>query len=228
MSESQKLSDAEIVAYLKSNPKFLVNNPDAVDYLLPPKDTASGRSVVDFSHYMVEKLKSDKKMVLDTTRDIIEVSRENMNNLARIHEAVLKLLEAKDFNEFMQILTTDVPVTLDCDVVSLVIEEGKITVPESISSHVRMVPAGTLQSWMEGNDVRIQSNIKGHEVIFGAGAGLVRSQALLKVDATMDIPPTLIAFGSRDPEMFREGQGADLIAFLCGIVERILKLWLIR
>ena len=228
MTESQKLSDLEIIEYLKSNPKFLLKNPDAVDYLIPPKDQTSGRGVVDFSHYMVEKLKTDKKMVLDTTRDIIEVSRENMNNLARIHEAVLKLLEARSFEEFMQTLTTDVPVTLDCDVVSLVVEDVNGDIPQGFKKSIRMVPAGTLSSWMEGNTSRIQSGIQGTEAIYGAGAGLVRSQALLQINRTIDIPPTLLAFGSRDPEMFRDGQGADLIEFLCGIVERLLKLWLLR
>jgi len=69
----QKMTEADIIDYLKSNPKFLQKNPDAVDYLLPPKDTANGRRVVDFQHYMVEKLKTHKKMVLDTTRDIIDM-----------------------------------------------------------------------------------------------------------------------------------------------------------
>lgn len=228
MTESHKLSDEEILEYLKSNPTFLLKNPDAVDYLIPPKDTASGKGVVDFSHYMVEKLKNDKKMVLDTTRDIIEVSRENMNNLARIHEAVLKLLEAENFEEFVQTLTNDVPIVLDCDVVNMVIEDENSAIPESYRKSVRLVPAGTIDGWMEGNVSRIQSNVRGNEVIYGAGAGLVRSQALLRIDQTLSIPPTIIAFGSRDPDMFREGQGADLIAFLCQTVERMLKLWLIR
>jgi hypothetical protein len=228
MSESKKLSDREIIDYLKSNPKFLIKNPDVVDYLIPPKDNSNGRGVVDFTHYMVEKLKTDKKMVLDTTRDIIEVSRENMNNLARIHEAVLKLLEAQSFEEFMQILTTDVPVTLDCDMVSMVIEDSQGKVPSGFQQSIRLVSKDFIDQWMQGNDVRIQSNIRGSEDIFGAGAGLVRSQALLKINQTIDIPPTLIAFGSRDPEMFRDGQGADLIAFLCKTVERMLKLWLSR
>jgi uncharacterized protein YigA (DUF484 family) len=79
---------------------------------------------------------------------------------------------------------------------------------------------------MEGNDARIQSNIKGTEAMFGEAAGLVQSQALLKIDQTMDIPTTMIAFGSRDPELFADGMGTDLISFLCGVVERALLIWM--
>jgi len=224
-TQSKTMNEQDVIDYLKSNPKFLQKNPDAVDYLLPPKDTANGRRVVDFQHYMVEKLKADKRMVLDTTRDIIEVSRENMNNLARIHEAVLKILEAETFDQFIQILSVDVPVALDCDAVSLIVEnDGRL--PETQMRSCRYVPQGACVKWMEGNDARIQSNIQGRTDIFGEAAGLVKSQALLKINQTIDIPPAILAFGSRDPELFMDGMGTDLIRFLCDVTERTLKMWM--
>jgi uncharacterized protein YigA (DUF484 family) len=225
-SQDKIMNEQDIIDYLKSNPKFLQKNPDAVDYLLPPKDTANGRRVVDFQHYMVEKLKSDKRMVLDTTRDIIEVSRENMNSLARIHDAVLKVLEAETFDQFIQILSVDVPVALDCDAVSLIVEDTTNRLPTTQMRSLRNVSAGTIHQWMDGNDVRVQSHIKGSEDIFGEAAGLVQSQALLKITQTMPIPMTMIAFGSRDPELFADGQGTDLISFLCNVVERALMIWM--
>ncbi len=218
-------TEQDIINYLKSNPKFLQKNPDVIDYLLPPKDSSNGRRVVDFSHYMVEKLKADKRMVLDTTRDIIEVSRENMNNLARIHEAVLKILEAETYDQFIQILSVDVPVALDCDAVSLIIEnDGRM--PDTEMRSCRYVPQGTIDNWMEGNDTRIQSNIDGSVDIFGEAAGLVKSQALLKINQTINIPPAILAFGARDPEMFMDGMGTDLIRFLCDVTERVIKMWM--
>jgi uncharacterized protein len=224
-TQTNQVTEQDVIDYLKSHPKFLQKNPDAVDYLLPPKDTANGRHVVDFQHYMVEKLKADKRMVLDTTRDIIEVSRENMNNLARIHEAVLKILEAENFDHLIQIITVDVAAALDCDAVSLVMEDLSVF-PTSELRAMREVAKGTLARWMNGNYSRVQSNINGAPEIFGEAAGLVKSQALIKINQTMGIPPTILAFGSRDPEMFIDGQGTDLISFLCHVVERALKLWM--
>ncbi len=223
--QANAMTEQDIIDYLKSNPKFLQKNPDVIDYLLPPKDKSSGRQVVDFNHYMVEKLKADKKMVLDTTRDIIEVSRENMNHLARIHEAVLKILEAESYDQFIQIIAVDVPVALDCDAVSLVIENNG-SLPDTTMRSCRYVPEGTINAWMEGNDVRIQSNIQGAYDIFGEAAGLVKSQALLKIDQMINIPPAMLAFGSRDPEMFMDGMGTDLIRFLCDVTERAIKIWM--
>jgi len=229
MNNAQDISMTEddVLNYLKSNPKFLQKNPAAMDLLLPPKDTANGRRVVDFQHYMVEKLKADKKMVLDTTRDIIEVSRENMSNLARINNAVLKMLEAENFDQFIQILSVDVAVALDCDAVSILIEnDGRL--PNTSMRACRYVPQGATKQWISENDAVIQSNIKGSVNVFGEAAGLVQSQALLKINHSIDIPTTLLAFGSRDPEMFVEGMGTDLIQFLCDVTERVLKMWMVK
>ena len=227
-AKDTSMTDEDVIAFLKSNPKFLQKNPDALDYLIPPKDKSGGKGVVDFNHYMLEKLKADKQMVLNTTRDIIEVSRENMNNLARIHSAVLAVLETASFDDFIQTLSTDVPVILDCDAVSLIIEaEDDKSIPQSDSRLVRVVPKGTIEQWMGGNAARIQSNIRGAEAVFGESAGLVQSQALIRIDQTSKIPPAILAFGSRDPEMFTDAQGTELIAFLCQCVERVLKIWMV-
>ena len=222
-----KMTDEDVIAFLKANPKFLQKNPDIIDYLVPPKDKSGGKGVADFNHYMLQKLKADKKMVLDTTRDIIEVSRENMNNLARIHSSVLKILEAASFDDFIQTLSTDVPVTLDCDAVTLVIEADKSALPKTQSRFVKTVSEGTIEKWMECNGARIQSGIRGSESVFGEMAGVVQSQALIRIDQTIKIPPAILAFGSRDPEMFTPGQGTEMIAFLCQCVERVLKLWMV-
>ncbi len=227
-AKDTSMTDEDVIAFLKSNPKFLQKNPDALDYLVPPKDKTGGKGVADFNHYMLQKLKADKQMVLNTTRDIIEVSRENMNNLARIHSAVLAVLEAASFDDFIQTLSTDVPVLLDCDALSLVIEaEEGHTIPPTESRFVRIMPKGTIDQWMEGNSARIQSNIRGSDAVFGESAGLVQSQALIRIDQTVKIPPAILAFGSRDPEMFTDGQGTELIAFLCQCVERVLKIWMV-
>ena len=55
-AQEKNMTEQDIIDYLKSNPKFLQKNPDAVDYLLPPKDNTNGRRVVDFQHYMVEAI----------------------------------------------------------------------------------------------------------------------------------------------------------------------------
>lgn len=219
------LNEKDILAWLKANPTFLQRHPDILDHLVPPKENM-GKGVADFQHYMVQRLKKDRDTITETTRDLIEVSRMNMNNVTRIHEATLKLLEARNFMQFIQAITMDLGTILDVDMAVLVVETSSQDIPNMHASGIKVVPSGTIATWMQGDTVLLQSDIQGSEAIYGGGARLVRSQAVLRVDISMQTPPAVLCFGSRDPEMFRDGAGTELIAYLARVVERMFRLWL--
>jgi uncharacterized protein YigA (DUF484 family) len=79
---------------------------------------------------------------------------------------------------------------------------------------------------MGDKTVMLQDNISGIEPIYGGGATLVQSQILLRIDISGDTPPAIIAFGSRDPNMFSDGQATDQILFLARVIERAFRRWL--
>ena len=219
------LTDDDIVEWLRKNPKFLQRNPDAFDSLVTPKEK-KGKGVADFQYYMVERLKADRDDVIEATREIVENSRANMNNLARIHRAVLMLLEANSFDDFIRTITMDFVSLLNVDIISFVVENDTTHIPQVDLTGVRIVPPGTIDALTEGNLLVLEAGIKGTDQIYGGGAGLVRSQALLRLTIGPDIPPALIAFGSRDPHLFHEGQGTDLVSFLGQAIERCFRTWL--
>lgn len=220
-----ELSADDIIGWLRANPSFLQKHPEACDLLIPPKQH-EGRKVADFQNFMIQRLKADKEDVLTSTRELVENARNNMNNQARIHRAVLRLLEADTFEEFIHVVTSDLAVMLDVDISSLVIEADSQTIPNIAQNNIRIVPEGTLDKWMEGKHVNLHSNITGIEAIYGPGALLVRSQALVRVDIAGTTPPTLVAFGARDPDMFQDGQGTEMVSFLARVIERLFRSWL--
>lgn len=224
----KEITADEVVEFLRNNPKFLQKNPEACDYLIPPKNGAGkeGKKVADFQSFMIERLKNDKEKVLETTQAIVENARSNMNNQQRIQAVILRLLEARNFDEFISIMTMDMANMLDTDIAVFVVESNGDDIPHIHASGIRVIPEGTVDKWMDGQNVLLQDNISGIEAIYGGGAALVGSQALLRIDISMDTPPAILAFGSRDPNMFAEGQATDLVAFLARVVERAFRSWL--
>jgi uncharacterized protein len=216
----------DVLAFLKDNPKFLVQYPQAMAYLAPPTNSADGKNIRDFQSFMIQRLKEDKERVLDTTRTIVENARSNMNNQQRIQSVVLRVLEAASFEEFIQIITMDMATMLDTDIAVLVVESNGRDIPHVLTSGIRVVPPGTIDKWMGGKNSLLQSNISGIEAIYGGAFSLVQSQALLRVDISMNTPPAILAFGSRDPMMFHDGQGTDQVSFLARVVERVFRAWL--
>ncbi len=219
------LTPDAVMAWLKLHPDFLEKHPDACDFLTPPREKKSG-GIVDFQQYLVKRLKEDREQVLTTAQGIMETARSNMNNTTRMHRAILRLLECHSFTEFIETITADLATQLDVDICTLVVEADRGNIPHIHVGGIRMVPEGTIDSWLSGKAIVLQSDISGVEPIYGGGATLVRSQCLVRVMIAPDTPPALLAFGSRDPEMFVDGQGTELITFLGQVIERLFRAWL--
>ncbi len=219
------LSPDAVAAWLKDHPDFFQKHPDVLDKMAPPKQK-SGKGVADFQYYMVQRLKADRDEVLESTREIVENSRANMNNQARVHKAILLLLESRSFEDFIRTITMDFAALLDVDIISLAIEASGKVIPQITLSGVRALPPGSIAQLTEGQPVLLEAGIAGLEALYGGGARLVKSQALVRLDIGPDAPAALLAFGSRDPSLFHAGQGTELISFMCQAIARMMNLWL--
>ena len=120
----------------------------------------------------------------------------------------------------------DLSTLLDVDISVLVVESNDQDIPHVHQNGIRVLPEGTIDKWMGDKSVLLQDDISGIEAIYGGGAALVRSQILLRVDISMNTPPAIVAFGSRDPNMFHDGQATDQILFLARVIERCFRSWL--
>ena len=226
MDETKTITKEDVLRYLEDNPNFLQTTPEAADLLVPQKDRSKGRRVADFQYYLVEKARADKAAVEKDTAEMIHNARTNMHNQARIHTAVLKLLEAESFQDFIHTITMDLNAILNVDLTCLVVESDGTNLAGMNLNGIRIVPTGTISRWMQDKDHLLEDNIQGIEEIYGGGAGLVRSQAILRIDLSAMTPPAILAFGSRDPEAFGPGQGVEMISFLARIIERSMRAWL--
>lgn len=222
---AKEVSAEDVIAFLKKQKTFFRDNPDLFEELLSP-GVERGKGVVDFQQALVAKLQSDRQDAHRVQRELIETFRANMNNQSRIQTAVLMVLEAETFEEFIVSLTQDLPVLLDVDTVTVVVEATSKEVPFVNQTGIRFARKGFVQGWLGDGDALLQPNINGHEDIFGPGAGLVKSHALLRLEISANTPYGIIAFGSRDPEAFHPDQAIDQIGFLAQVVERCFRIWL--
>lgn len=224
--EKPVLTDDDILEWLKANPKFLSRNPDAAEFLVPPRRVNNDRKVADFQSYMIQRLKDDREDVIQSARDIVETSRANMNNQTRIHHSILMLLDATTFDDFIHTITMDLAAMLDVDIISLVVEFDDPVLPQIDLTGVRVVGPGTLDLLTKAQRIVLESGIAGLDELYGGGAGLVKSQCLMRLHIAEGAPDVLLAFGSRNPVMFQPGMGTEQISFLGGVIERCFRAWL--
>jgi uncharacterized protein YigA (DUF484 family) len=227
-SGQQAVSAAEVIEYLAGHPDFFAKHPDVLAKLIPPSEHKHSRanSVVDFQHFMLRRLQTDLARGVEERQDMIAHARTNLNLLTRIHACVLALLEATSFEEMITAITGDLAVYLDVDVAALMIESDDPAVIALHRGDIQIVRPGMVDLWMGNKDVLLRGDIEGDPDIYGDGAGLVHSEALLRLEPSHHAPVGMLAFGSRSSELFQDGQGTELVGFLARVVERCIRAWL--
>ncbi len=218
-------TELAIAAYLRAHPDFMLRHPAVMQALTPPA-VDRGRGVVDFQRFMVSRLQTGIDELTTEKAALIQTVRANAQGQARIHAAALTLIEARSLGQMIEALTCDLMNALDVDVIAMVVESNGVDVPHVAASGIRIVAPGAVGAWLGRHSVLLRGGAVGDPAIYGPGASLIRSEALIRLEISRRTPVGLVAFGSRNPELFDDGQGTEHLAFLGGVIERLLRGWL--
>jgi uncharacterized protein YigA (DUF484 family) len=92
---------------------------------------------------------------------------------------------------------------------------------------VQLLERGSVESMFgPDRDVLLLGDADGDPAVFGVGAGLVRSAALLRLKVSPQAPAGLLAIGSRRTGKFHAGQGTELLGFLAKSLSIVIAGWL--
>jgi hypothetical protein len=213
-------------SFLQQNPDFLVENPDLIEVIVAPKRD-NGKGVVDMQSFMVERLQKEVRGLRDDHGELIAASRSNMISQARIHAAVLAILEATTFEQMIEVVTTDLGNMLEVEVASLCVEsDRKIpALPQLVGVHV-VAPGMVDETLGPDRDIVLRARAEAEHQVFGEAVGLVRSAALLRLPLNAFGPMAMLAFGSGEEDRFHPGQGTELLGFLARALTHTMRQWL--
>jgi len=222
----RNLEARDVLAYLRRHPDFLDEHPEALRLLRPP-GREIGDGVVDFQHFLYERQRREISRINLEYRNLIATCRGNLASQTRVHKAALTVLAAPSFGQLLQIVTTDLAVLLDVDVVTIAVENIAGIAPRLNTHGVQLLEAGTVEALLgEDKAVLYAADVVGDPVLFGGAAGLVRSQALLRLRFGRETPTGLLCIGTRKPGRFYPGLGTELLGFLGRVVGLAIGLWL--
>lgn len=220
------LSAKGVADYLRRHPDFLALRPELLDALSPPaRDCGDG--VADLQQFMVARLRNELAEMAAARDTLVATGRGNLTAQARIHKAILALLDARTFEHFIETLTTDVAVILDVDAITIGVEQTKDNGAHAHVAGVCRLEPNMVDCLLGPRQaIVLRTDIVGDPAIFGAAAGLVQSDALIRLSISGATPAALLALGARDAEHFRPGQGTELLNFLARVVEISIRGWL--
>ncbi|MGH6934331.1 MAG: DUF484 family protein [Dongiaceae bacterium] len=221
-----RVTAAQVADYLRRHPDFLAHHPDLLDGQVAPA-RKRGDGVVDLQQFMVERLRRDIARLRADQDDLLANSRDNQSTTERIHRAALALLGAESFEHLIETVTTDLAVFLDVDAVALCIEAADDKTPTTMVEGVQLLTPGAVDRILGfDRNALLRDDVAGDPIVFGGSAGLVRSDALIRLTISEKTPSGLLAFGTRHPGYFNPGQGTDLLNFLAHLLEHCIRTWL--
>lgn len=221
------VTETEVVHYLLSHPEFLLDHVEVLRQIAP-RGRWSGDDVVDLQSVLIDRSQETIDDLRSAAQSVIQTSRSNMSVQTRTHEAILAMLDAGGFDDLLRVLNEDWPRLLDVDVVCLGFEFARAPMPALINPLSRQLPLGLVRQ-MLGPDMNVClfTDLVDDGTLFGEGAGLAHSAALVRVDAGFELPPGLLCLGARE-DTFAPGQGTELLAFLGNALALTVRRWLNR
>ncbi|NIA68277.1 DUF484 family protein [Pelagibius litoralis] len=220
------VSNDQVAAYLRRHPDFLADNPELLDLQHPPA-RAQGKGIVDLQQFQVQRLRDEVGSLTSLRDELIAAGRSNLSTQSRVHQAILAILNARSFEQFVETITTDMSAILDLDVVTIGVEKAEPGGTWQPTAGVYCLEAGSIDKLLGPNgSILLRETVTGDPAIFDGAAGLVRSDALIRLKISDTTPPALLALGSRQSDAFHDGQGTELLTFLSQVLEVTFRAWL--
>lgn len=220
-----------VIQFLQNNPQFLAEHPDLFEVLVPPEQQ-HGRGVIDFQYYAIDNLRRGMRKMKDRFNGLVVSARENLSVQQQVQRAVLSTIKARNLEELLDVMTTDLMTWFDVDVVRLAIESDMAGLYETYYheenySGIAFVPNGAANAVLLGEKVRLIADTQaeppiGFEMVFADCSNLVRSCALVRLDLPTIKRPVILAFGVRHADRFHPNQGGELLGHLGDVMSIVL------
>lgn len=234
MTTKPKIEDALREAIL-SQPDVILDDKDMMNALVAANEKAMGANIIDLRGIAMERLEARLDRLEDTHRSVIAAAYENLAGTNQVHRAILRMLDATEFEVFLHDLGGEVASILRVDSARLVLESDQpdaLPGLDSLGDVLSVRPAAFIDTYLthgRGGSVRqvtLRQIQGGEHDLYGEKAEYIRSEACLKLDFGPGRLPGMLALGSEDPHMFGPQQGTDLLIFFTGVFERIMRRWL--
>ncbi len=218
-----------------NDPDMLLEDSAIMRALVAANERSMGANIVDLRGIAMERLEARLDRLEDTHRSVIAAAYENLAGTNQIHRAVLRMMDATDFETFLSDLGTGVADILRVDVMRLVLESeapGTGAPLRALGEVLHVAPAGYIADYVSrgrnlaARTVTLRQARPEDEALYGDKTGYIRSEALLMLDFGPERLPGLLAMGSEDPHLFTPQQGTDLLGFFAGVFERAMRRWL--
>jgi len=224
----QKLSRAAVRRYLVENPGVVLDDDELGQQLVEAANANLGGNVVDMQGAVMHRMRRRMRAIEVEREEMIDAATENMASMNSIHDAVLNMLEAPTFSEFIEIVGERFGDLLDVDSIRLCLESqlAEDGTPKQQGSTLLAVHPGDIDRFFLGMNWGVMMRAVEPDTLPLHTDQRVTSEALVRLDFGEGTRPGVVVFGALDPDRFHDEQGGELLVFLGATISRVMRRWL--
>ena len=119
MLKTPKKISSKLKKALIENPHWILNDLEILEQLIASEKNKNNGNIVDLRDIFLKKTKSQLEDLSRVHTQTLSAAYENFLGASNLHRCIIKILEQKNLEKLIDILTTDIIKILQCSVIIL-------------------------------------------------------------------------------------------------------------
>lgn len=225
MIKDNKKIPQNLKAKIIENPHWILNDLEVLELLIASENKKNKGNVVDLRDIFLKKTKAELDNLSKIHNHTISAAYENFLGAQNLHRCIIKIMEQKNLNEFINVLNTDIKNILNCSEVLFLNSTRNIEIVnnpfffqisndeiQEISKSVKLTKKSPTKLHSNSEKLFINHFLK-------EKSPNVFSEAILSIGTNSNhYNKAILIFGSSNRNLFKETSKTDYFDVLAKVV----------
>ena len=224
MLKNPKKISSKLKKALIENPHWILNDLEILEQLIASEKNKNNGNIVDLRDIFLKKTKSQLEDLSKLHTQTISAAYENFLGASNLHRCIIKILEQKNLEKLIDILTSDIKKILQCSVLILLFsrrEEVVLNNPSFINIENEEIKKIIRSAKLTKKKLtRLESNSKkfyANKILNGSFPKIC-SEAMISLCTYSEDYNAILILGSSNKLFFSEKNKTDYLDILAKVI----------
>ena len=229
MLKTPKKISSKLKKALIENPHWILNDLEILEQLIASEKNKNNGNIVDLRDIFLKKTKSQLEDLSKLHTQTISAAYENFLGASNLHRCIIKILEQKNLEKLIDILTTDIIKILQCSVIILLFsgkEKVVLNNPYFINiknEEIKKIMRSAKLTKKKLTRLKINSTQIYTKKILNESSPKIYSEAMLSLCTYSEDYNSILILGSSSKNFFNEKNKTDYLDILAKVISIQLR-----
>ena len=229
MLKPPKKISSKLKKALIENPHWILNDLEILEQLIASEKNKNNGNIVDLRDIFLKKTKSQLEYLSKLHTQTISAAYENFLGASNLHRCIIKILEQKNLEKLIDILTTDIIKILQCSVIILLFsgkEKVVLNNPYFINiknEEIKKIMRSAKLTKKKLTRLKSNSTELYTKKILNESSPKIYSEAMLSLCTYSEDYNSILILGSSSKNFFNEKNKTDYLDILAKVISIQLR-----